>query len=45
MRHRGGAQRPLPVATDAHNGPVGQTGLHPHSAAAAGDAAAAVHHR
>ena len=36
----GGAQYPLPLPADSHHGALDQTGLHPHSAQAAGHEAA-----
>lgn len=45
MRDRSCAERALPVTANAQNVTVGETGLHPHSAALAGDATAAVHVR
>lgn len=45
MRDGGRAQRPLPVAADAQNGALGQTGLHTYSTQAARHAEAAVSFR
>ena len=42
MRDGGGSEHSLPDAADAHDGAVGPEGLHPHPAAAAGDASAAL---
>ena len=42
MRDRSGAQRPLQDPPDSHHGPLGQKGLHPHTAQAPGYAQAAL---
>ena len=42
MRDRGGFEHSFSDAADAHDGAVGPEGLHPHPAAAAGHASAAL---